>query len=104
MKKPHHGDQLTIRYHGTTLRATCDGVTEVPSQGAGAASFSIVSQTPFERGQEAQLIQGPDELPIQVQRVTSVGHHRVHKMNVVSFLAIFDGLSAAVSAAKPVTS
>jgi len=90
MKKPHHGDLLTIRYQGAILRATCDGVTEVSARAPGAANFSIVSQTVFERGREAHLLQGQNELPIQVLRVTTVGHQRVNRTNVVLFSAIFE--------------
>lgn len=99
MRKPHHGDQLTIRYDGAVLRARCDDITEMPSRGPGQANFSIVSPTQFERGHAAQLLQGPDELAIQVLRVTPVGHHRTTKMNVVLFSAEFDGNTG--TAARP---
>ena len=97
MRKPHHGDQLTIRYDGAVLRARCDDITEHPNRGPGAANFTIVSPARFERGHEAHLLQGPDELAIQVLRVTPVGHHRATKMNVVLFGAAFDGNTAVAS-------
>ena len=96
MKKPLHGDQLTIRYDGALVRARCDDVTEVPKRGAGAAQFSIASTSRFERGHAAQLIQGPNELPLEVVRVTAVGHSRGNRIHVVLFSGIFD--SSTISA------
>jgi hypothetical protein len=90
MRKPLHGDQLTIRYEGALVRARCDDVTEAPNRGVGAAQFTIVSPARFERGHPAQLIQGANELPVEVLRVTAIGHHRVSKINVVLFSGIFD--------------
>jgi hypothetical protein len=87
MKKPIHGDELTIRYSGAMVRARCDEIVETPTRGAGAARFTIVSQTRFERGHEAHLLEGAKELSIQVERVTMMGHR---KANIVSFFGIFD--------------
>lgn len=90
MRKPLHGDQLTIRYDGAIVRARCDDVSEPPNAGPGAANFTIVSQSRFERGREAFLLQGPTEQSIHIVRVTPVGHHRANKINVVLFSGIFD--------------
>jgi hypothetical protein len=96
MKKPIYGDELNIRYLGAMVRARCDEVTEMPSRGAGSARFTIVSQTPFEKGKEAHLIEGRSEIPIQVERVTMMGHR---KINIVSFHGIFEGAVSPVAAA-----
>jgi hypothetical protein len=98
MRKPLHGDQLTIRYDGAIVRARCDDITENPIRGVGAANFTIVSGARFERGHEAMLLEGPNETAIQVVRVTAVGHHRANKVNIVLFSAIFDSASKADSA------
>jgi hypothetical protein len=98
MRKPHHGDELTIRYAGEVFRARCDGITEHPDRGLGAANFSIVSTVHFERGGAAQLLKGPEELAINVLRVTPVGHHRARKLNIVMFTAAFDGTTPVIVA------
>jgi len=87
MKKPLHGEYLTIRYENATLRVRCDDITETPSRGAGAANFTIVSNTPFKRGEEAHLLAGASELPVQIERVTCVGNR---KLNIVLFRGIFE--------------
>jgi hypothetical protein len=101
MKKPLRGDQLTIRYEGALLRARCDEVADAPKRGAGAVSFTIVSQTGFVRGREAHLIQGASELPVQVERVSVVGHRRI---NIVMLGGVFDTALAPVGAAPLQTS
>ena len=95
MRKPLHGDQLTIRYDGALVRARCDDVTENPKHGIGAADFTIVSQTHFQRGKEATLLEGASEVAIQILRVTPVGHHRNTKVNVVLFSGLFDSSAEA---------
>lgn len=102
MKKPVQGDQLTIRYDGAIVRARCDDVTETVNGGPGAASFTIVSPTRFERGKQAHLLQGPNEMPVQVVRVTTVGHHRVSKINVILFSGVFDGTLKSEPSPAPV--
>jgi hypothetical protein len=100
MKKPLHGDYLNVRYEGATLRVRCDDITETPNRGVGAANFTIVSDTQFQRGHEAHLIAGAEELPVQVERVTIVGRRR---MNIVLFRGVFLE-SAAVAGAMSVPS
>ena len=95
MKKPHRGDQLTIRYQGALLNARCDEVADSPKGGPGAAAFSIVSQTGFVRGSEAHLIRGGDELALRVERVSVVGHRRI---NIISLGGIFETAGASVPA------
>jgi hypothetical protein len=105
MKKPFRGDQLTIRYEGAVLKARCDEIADSPARGPGGASFTIVSQSPFVRGRGAQLIRGTDELAIQVERVSVVGHRR---LNIVLFGGLFEiqvpALSPATSAQPPIPS
>jgi hypothetical protein len=93
MKKPSHGEELTIRYQGATLRARCSEVLETPNRGFGSANFTIVSASRFVRGGEAALVRGADELPLQIERVTVVGHRNA---NIVSFHGTFDFAAAAV--------
>ena len=91
MKKPLRGDQLTIRYEGALLRARCDEISDTPTRGPGAASFTIVSQTPFVRGREAQLVQGASEMPLNVERVSVVGHRHI---NIILLGGIFEAPAA----------
>jgi hypothetical protein len=91
MKKPLHGDYLTIRYEGETLRVRCDDITETPQRGPGVANFTIVSSLPFKRGDEAHLLVGETELPLHIERVTTVGARR---MNIVLFRGVFQDLVA----------
>lgn len=97
MKQPLRGDQLTLRYDGALLNARCDEIAETPARGPGAASFTIVSQTTFIRGREAQLIKGGVELAVQVERVTLVGHRR---MNIVLLRGTFDTPTPIVAIAE----
>src|SRR5690349_10102884 len=78
MKKPHHGDYLNVRYEGALLRLRCDDVTETPSRGPGTANLTFVSDTQFQRGHQAHLINGAEELPAQVERVSIVGRRRTN--------------------------
>ena len=86
MKKPINGDELTIRYHGATLKATCREVTEVPKRGPDAAKFSIISKTVFANGQEAFLLDGAAELSVRVERVTTMPDKRA---DLISFYGVF---------------
>lgn len=95
MKKPIHGDELTIRYQGATLKAQCSEVLEMPKRGPGAAKFTIVSKSLFHNGGEAFLMEGATEMAVRVERVTSMPHKRV---NIVSFYGVFDSPAAAVAA------
>jgi hypothetical protein len=88
MKKPTHGEELTIRYNGTLFKARCGDVTELSSRGPGAAKFNIVSKLVFQNGGDAVLVEGPSELPVKVERVTMMGHKHV---NIVSLSGVFDG-------------
>ena len=94
MKKPHRGDQLTIRYDGVLLKARCDEVADTPARGSGAASFTIVSQTGFVRGKEAHLISGQQELPVHVERVMAVGHRHV---NIVLLGGVFETAATVIA-------
>jgi hypothetical protein len=78
MKKPHHGDYLNVRYEGALLRLRCDDVTETPNRGLGTANLTFVSDTQFQRGHQAHLINGSEELPVQVERVSIVGRRRTN--------------------------
>jgi hypothetical protein len=101
MKKPLRGDQLTIRYEGAVLRARCDEIIDSPTHGPGAATFTIVSQSPFVRGHQAHLIHGADELSLQVERVSVVGHRHI---NIILLGGIFEMPVAAIppqTAAQP---
>jgi len=77
MKKPHHGDYLNMRYDGALLRLRCDDITETPNRGVGTANLTIVSNTPFQRGHQAHLINGSEELSVQIERVTVVGRRNI---------------------------
>jgi hypothetical protein len=87
MKKPIHGEELTIRYKGAVLKTLCGEVTDLPVRGAGAAKFNIVCKTAFQRGGDATLVEGGFELPIKVERVTVMGHNR---LNIVSLSGEFE--------------
>jgi hypothetical protein len=87
MKKPLLGDYLNVRYAGAMHRVRCDDITETPSRGAGAANFTIISDVQFQRGQDAQLIVGSDELIVHVDRVSVVGNRR---RNIVQLHGVFD--------------
>lgn len=87
MKKPIHGDELTIRYDGQMVRAKCNDVTELPARALGVARFTIVSKTPFRRGTGAALMDHGSELEVNVERVTSMPHKGI---NIVSFVGLFD--------------
>jgi hypothetical protein len=87
MKKPIHGDEISIRYLGNTVKAVCNDVTELSAGGVGLARFTIISRTPFRRGTEAHLLTGPNELHLNVDRVTTMPHKG---LNIVSFTGIFD--------------
>jgi hypothetical protein len=93
MKKPIHGDVLTIIYKGEVVKATCSEVTETPKAGPGTARLTILSKTLFRNGTEASLLDGGKENPVTVERVTEMRHKRV---NIVSFRGVFE--EAAVSA------
>ena len=69
------------------LKARCSEVLETPGRGFGSANFTIVSGERFERGGEAALIKGRDELAIQIDRVTVMGHR---KASIVLFHGMFD--------------
>lgn len=97
MRKPIHGDELTIRYEGAIIRAICNEVTETPDRGAGLAKITILSKTRFEKGREAHLVKGEKEVSLRVDRVTAMGHRNVH---VVSFHGAFDGAAPSAVAAK----
>jgi hypothetical protein len=88
MKKPICGDELTIRYQGATLKANCSEVMELPKRGPGAAKFTIVSKSVFHNGGDATLLDGAVEMPVKVERVTSMPQKRIH---IVSFYGMFDG-------------
>jgi hypothetical protein len=87
MKKPVYGDELTIRYQGAMLKATCNEVTEMPRRGPGAAKITIVSKTIFHNGGEAFLLSAGEEASMRVERVTTMPHKRI---NIVSFFGLFD--------------
>lgn len=93
MKKPIHGDELTIRYDGQMVRAKCNDVTELPARAPGLARFTIVSKTRFQRGAGAALMDPDGELEVNVERVTAMPHKGI---NIVSFVGLFD-----TSAARP---
>jgi hypothetical protein len=99
MKKPIHGDEITLRYQGATVKATCSEVTEIPSRGPGAAKLTITSKTLFHNGSEAFLLERDNEMPLKVERVTNLPHKRIY---IISFIGIFSGRSeAAPSLARP---
>ena len=87
MKKPLLGDYLNVRYEGSILRVRCDDVTETPTRGEGAANFTIVSDAQFQRGHDAHLLLGADELLVHVDRVSVVGNRR---RNIVQLHGTFD--------------
>jgi len=87
MKKPIHGDEITIRYNGETVKATCCEVMEIPKRGPGAAKFTILSKSLFHNGGEAFLTHGPVETPLRVERVTTMPHRR---SSLVSFYGVFE--------------
>jgi len=89
MKKPIHGDELTIRYQGAVVKAMCNEVMELPARGIGAAKFTIVSKSIFQNGSEAMLLEGTNEMALKVERVTLMPHKRI---NIVSFFGVFDGV------------
>jgi hypothetical protein len=86
MKKPIHGDEVTILYQGTTMKATCGEVTELPDRGAGAAKFTITSRTVFRNGAEASLLDGGSQMPLKVEGVLSLSHR---KINIVCLFGHF---------------
>jgi hypothetical protein len=87
MKKPLHGEYLNVRYDSAMLRVRCDDVTETPNRGLGSANFTVVSDVQFQRGHQAHLILGFDELAVDVERVTIVGSRR---RNIVQFHGVFE--------------
>ena len=97
MKKPIHGDELTIRYQGATVTARCNDVTELPKNGPGAAKLTIHSKVLFHNGGQATLTDGATEMPLRVERVTSLPHERT---NLISFYGLFDA-PAEVATASP---
>lgn len=90
MKKPIHGDELTIRYQGATVMARCGEITEMPGSEAGAAKFTFISKVPFHHGGQAVLVKGGSELAVRVERVTSIPQRHV---NIVSLYGIFDDVA-----------
>lgn len=86
MTKPVHGDELTIRYNGGLTRARCTEVMEIPARGAGAARFTIISPTVFQRGTEAALVKGAAEVTVQVVQVIAISQRH---MNIVAFNGVF---------------
>lgn len=95
MKKPLLGDYLNLRYAGSIHRVRCDDITETPSRGAGSANFTITSDLQFHRGDDAHLVLGPDEIPVQIDRVSVVGNRR---RNIVQLHGTFDGVTPANAA------
>lgn len=87
MKKPIHGDPLSILYNGALVNATCSEITETPTAGPGAARLTILSRTLFKNGAEAKLMDGPNELALVVDRVTEMRHRN---LNIVSFRGVFE--------------
>jgi hypothetical protein len=87
MKKPLHGEYLNVRYEGAMLRLRCDDVTETPNRGPGCVSFTVISDSQFQRGHPAYLILGADEISIDIERVTVVGNRR---RNIVLFRGVFE--------------
>jgi hypothetical protein len=85
MKKPIHGEELTIRYNGAIVKARCGEVTDLIEPGC--AKFNIVSKIPFQRGSDATLMEGPTEMTVKVERVTTMGHKPI---NIVSLSGIFE--------------
>ena len=67
--------------------ARCNEVTELPKNGPGAAKFTILSKILFHNGGQAMLMSGNTELPLRVERVTSIPQKRI---NIVSFYGVFD--------------
>jgi hypothetical protein len=94
MKKPIHGEELTIRYNGAILKARCGEVTDLFAREPGCAKFNIVSKIPFQRGSDAILMEGHTELTVKVERVTTMGHKPV---NIVSLSGIFETSKAAAA-------
>jgi hypothetical protein len=92
MKKPIHGDELTIVYKGAVVKASCAEVMELPKRGAGAAKFTILSRTLFHNGADASLMDAGREVPVRVERVTTMGHKN---MNIVSFFGTFEASETA---------
>jgi hypothetical protein len=92
MKKPIHGDELTLRYQGMTLKAICNEVMELPDRGAGAAKFTITSRTMFRRDEEAFLLMRGDEMALKVERVTNLPHKQLY---IISLFGLFGGQSVA---------
>ncbi|MDB6111326.1 MAG: hypothetical protein JWR69_3076 [Pedosphaera sp.] len=88
MKKPTKGDELTIKYNGSTLKAICFEVTDVPKRGPDAAKFAIISKERFKNGGQAFFVNGSEEVGITVESVTSMPDKRADR---VSFYGLFVG-------------
>lgn len=69
------------------MSARCGEVTELPKNGPGAAKFTILSKVVFHNGGQAVLMNGNSEMPLRVERVTSIPQKRI---NIVSFYGVFD--------------
>lgn len=95
MKKPIHGDELTLRYQGALVKATCNEVTELPDRGAGAAKFTIISRTLFLKDGEAFLLGRGNEMSVKVERVTNLPQKHIY---IVSLFGLF---GADMPAARP---
>lgn len=92
MKRPNEGDELTIRYQGATFSEKCGPVTEIEKRAPGATRFTIMSKGTFHSGGEAALVDGANELPLRVERVTSMPEKRA---NLVSLYGVFEMEEAA---------
>lgn len=86
MKKPLQGDEITIKYQGATTTEKCGEVVDIPKRAAGAARFTVLSKSVFHNGGEAALVAGAKEVPLRVERVTTMPDKRA---NLVSFYGVF---------------
>lgn len=92
MKRPIQGDEITIKYQGATFTEKCGEVMEIPKRAPGATRFTILTKGTFHNGGEAALVDGSDELPLRVERVTSMPEKRA---NLVSLYGVFEMEEAA---------
>ena len=86
MKRPMQGEEITIQYKGATFKEKCGEVTAIEKRTPGAARFMILSKATFQNGAEVSLLGAAEELPLRVERVTTMPGDRA---NLVSLYGVF---------------